>query len=104
MVFEGYDDNVKFPIPYLNHYVRYLQNDEHSDYIGTILRYNMPVQRLRAPDEIQCPYSNCNAKYFYWSIRTNMMPCPACRQIFSFDGNSVIKSGNRIDIIPSNVV
>ncbi len=49
MVFEGYDDNVKFPIPYLNHYVRYLQNDEHSDYIGTILRYNMSVQRLRAP-------------------------------------------------------
>jgi hypothetical protein len=101
MVFEHYRDNIKFPIPYLDHYVRYLQNDEHSNYIGKILGFNMPVQRLRAPDEIRCPYPNCNAKYYYWSKRTKMMPCPACRQIFSFDGNSIIKSGNRIDIIPT---
>lgn len=101
MVFEDYQDNIKFPIPYLDHYVRYSQNDEHSEYIGRILGYNMPFQKFRAPDGIRCPYSNCNAEYSYWSIRTKIMPCPACRQILKFDGKSIIKSGNRFDIIPS---
>jgi hypothetical protein len=68
MVFEDYQDNIKFPIPYLDHYVRYLQNEEHSQYIGKILGYNMPFQRFRSPDHIRCPYSSCNAKYSYWSI------------------------------------
>jgi hypothetical protein len=104
MVFEDYQDNIKFPIPYLDHYVRYNQTEEHSRYIGKILSYNMPLQRFRSPDRIRCPYSNCNAEYSYWSRRTKMMPCPACRQIFSFDGNSIVKSGNRIDIVPSNII
>lgn len=103
MVFEDYDDDVKFPIPYLDHYVRYIQNDEHSDYIGSILGHIMPTQRLRAPDNIRCPHPNCNAGYSYWSVRTKVMHCPACRQIFTFDGDSILKWGNKIDIIPSNI-
>lgn len=101
MVFEDYDDYLKYPIPYLNHYVRHRQTDEHSRYIGSILGHNMPFQRLRSPDHIRCPYPNCNTEYSYWSHRRKMTPCPACRQIFTFDGNSIIKSGNRFDIIPS---
>jgi hypothetical protein len=58
----------------LNHYVRYSQNADHSEYIGRILGYNMPYQRFRAHDEIKCPYPNCNAEYSYWSIRKKMMP------------------------------
>jgi hypothetical protein len=94
MVFEDYDDNIKYPIPYLNHYVRDRQTEEHSRYIGSILGHNMPFQRLRSPDHIRCPYPNCNTEYSYWSHRRKMTPCPACRQIFTFDGNSIIKSGN----------
>lgn len=103
IVFEEYDNPICFPIPYLNHFVRYVQDNEHSRYIGQILKDNMPFQRYIAPDEIHCPYTHCNAVYYYWSIRRRMH-CPVCRGIFDPDEDLNLTRNNRFDFMPSNLV
>lgn len=83
VVFEEFKDNIDFPIPYLTDYVRYqLDNKEHLQKIGQVLKMIMP-SRLMAPDVLQCLHSNCNAVYYFWSVR-KPMHCPACRQEITF--------------------
>ena len=103
MVFEDYEDPINFPIPYLDHFVRYKQDEDHSWYIVRVLRDNMPVQRYVAPDIIRCPYSDCNAEYSYWSIRERMY-CPVCRGNFIPGQHVILRRGDRSNIMPSNVL
>jgi hypothetical protein len=83
-VFEEYEDNIQFPIPFVTDYVRYdLDSLEHLRSIGQILYDSLPTRKYLAPEVIQCPYSNCNSVYSYWSALTNMH-CPVCRQEIEF--------------------
>jgi hypothetical protein len=102
IVFEDYEDPIEYPVPYLDHFVRYKQDKDHSRYIGQILRYNMPIQQAIAPYKIRCPYTHCNAVYSYWSIR-NRMHCPACRGIFTPGADRILTRGNTDQFMPSNV-
>jgi hypothetical protein len=77
-VFEEYGPNIRFPIPYVTDYVRYiLDNDEHLRIIGEILKANLTARMSNQPS-IKCPHSSCNAVYYYWSTATQIH-CPVCR-------------------------
>ncbi|MGB7632792.1 MAG: hypothetical protein WBL68_03650 [Nitrososphaeraceae archaeon] len=102
IVFEDYDEPIVFPVPYVNHFGRYKQDNEHFRYVGQKLRYNMPIQQTIAPYVIQCPYIHCNAEYFYRSIR-NRMHCPVCRQIFSPEDQILVR-GDTDRFMPSSIV
>jgi hypothetical protein len=103
MIFEDYEDPIEFPILYLDHFVRYRQDEEHSWYIVKMLRDNMPVQKDLASDKIRCPYTDCNAEYSYWSIREKMY-CPVCRGNFIPGQDVILRKGERSNFMPCNVV
>lgn len=103
VVFEDYYNPIDFPVPYLNHFVRYRLDGKHSKYFGQIVKENMPVQKYMAPDVIRCPNPNCNAVFYYWSVWIEMH-CPVCREDFEVDEESDIKRGNRFDFMLSNIV
>lgn len=101
IVFEEYFTPIDFPVPFLNHFVRYRFDDDHARYIGRIVRDNMPSQRYMAPDVVKCPNPKCNAIFSYWSFWYEMH-CPVCTRKF---GQEAIKErGDRDNYMPSNVV
>ena len=66
----NFNDTVQFPVPYLNHYVRYNRNESNSKYIMRLLKDNIPVQKNMVPVKtIKCPYPHCRVEYIYWNIR-----------------------------------
>lgn len=107
--FENPNDIVPFPVPFLDHYVRYRQDDSNSNYIAKLLRDNILPPKDLLPVKIRCPYIHCRAEYTYWIFRAmeieERMPCPACRGLFRpyVDINKNLTRDNRFDIMPSNV-
>ena len=102
---ENLNDIVPFPIPFLNHYVRYRQDESNSNYIARLLRGNIP--RDVFPMNIKCPYVHCRAEYAYWILRKTeieeRMPCPACRGLFRPSVDENLTRDNSFDFMPSNV-
>ena len=87
-----FNDIVHFPVPYLNHYVKYKQDSTdttNSRYIGELLKiiaFNTHYSREIFPQHVKCHWDHCNAQYLYWNknrILPELMPCPVCRGIFS---------------------
>lgn len=103
IVFEEYFDPIDFPVPYLNHFVRYRFDNDHARYIGQIVKDNMPTQKYMAPDVVKCPNPKCNAVFNYWSLWVEMY-CPVCRRNLGADEEANIEGGNRYDCMPSNIV
>jgi hypothetical protein len=98
-VFEDYNDNIPFPIPFVTDYVRYnLGEIEHLRNIGQMLHDSLPIRKVMPPDGIRCPHANCNAVYSYWSDRINMQ-CPVCRQTINFKRPVSRKNPYRFDRI-----
>ncbi|HZD36310.1 MAG TPA: hypothetical protein VE130_14000 [Nitrososphaeraceae archaeon] len=102
---------VEFPIPYLDHYVRYKQDTNESGFIGMMLKmlsFNMPFTKEISPQSIKCTYAHCNAKYFYWNrnrILPETMPCPVCRGLFRPGVDEIKTRDSRSDErMPSGVV
>ena len=102
IVFEEYFDPIEFPVPYLNHFVRYRFDNDHARYIGQIVKDNMPSQKYMAPDVIQCPNPKCNAVFNYWNLWVEMH-CPVCTKKIGADQDAMKKRGNRYDYMPSNI-
>jgi hypothetical protein len=105
----NFNDIVQFPVPYLNHYVRYNRNESNSKYNLRLLKDNIPVQKNMVPVKtIKCPYPHCRAEYVYWNIRKmnreESMYCPACRLTFrpfiDINLRKPVSSGH----MPNNVV
>jgi len=84
-VFEPFNYNIKFPVPYLNHYVLYdMDQKSHLDYIRRIMEGYKPVLLIRrnipqGVAEITCPYDNCRVSFRLHS-KVDRFECPACRQ------------------------
>ena len=88
-VFEQYDADIQFPVPYLNHYLLYkLGNIDHFQYIrekvSAYTRF-LPAMRDRIilsdnPEYVECQHENCGASYYFHS-RAEKIKCPACRQL-----------------------
>ena len=105
----NFSDIVQFPVPYLNHYVQYKQDNHNSNYIGKLLRYNIPIPKDLTPIKyIRCPYTHCRAEYVYWNIqgmkREDDMYCPACRYSFKPFIDTNLRRPDRSGPMPSNVV
>jgi len=88
-VFEQFDADIQFPVPYINHYVQYaLGNIDHFQYIkekvSAYTRF-LPAMRDRIilaanPEYIECQYEKCGASYYFHS-HAEKIKCPACRQL-----------------------
>jgi len=106
--FENLNDTVPFPIPFLDHYVRYKQDDSNSNDIGRLLRDNILSPKDMVPVKIiRCPYTHCRAKYTYWIFRKigieERMPCPACRGLFRPFVDKNLTREDRSDHMPAGV-
>ncbi len=78
-VFEPIQSNIKFPIPYLNHYMQYeLEYDR--EYITSIVKA-YEKSKVEPPDGfiVKCSYDNCKLP-FILHTKTYSFNCPACRQ------------------------
>ena len=78
-VFEPIQSNIKFPIPYLNHYMQYeLEYDR--EYITSIVKA-YEKSKVEPPDGfiVKCSYDNCKLP-FMLHTKTYSFNCPACRQ------------------------
>ena len=81
-VFEQIDIPVRFPVPYLNHYVLYdPKNREHLDYIRGVIEIYKQAPFLRKIPfyaRINCPNNGCKISF---SLHTEMkeFECPSCR-------------------------
>jgi hypothetical protein len=102
IVFEEYSTPIEFPVPFLNHFIRFRFNYDHARYIGQIVKDNMPSQKYMAPDVVECPNLRCNAVFNYWSLWYEMH-CPVCTVKFGADQNEIKKRGDRYDYMPSNI-
>jgi hypothetical protein len=105
----NFNDIIQFPVPYLNHYVRYEQDDSNSNYIGKLLRDIIAIQNNLTPIKaIRCAYTHCRAEYVYWNIRgmkrEDGMYCPACRYLFRPFIDTNLRKPDRSGPMPSNVV
>jgi hypothetical protein len=81
-VLEDYDDNIRFPVPYVSDYVRIeLGNAEDIRRIGGITNdyFGTKERNLSPNDRVSCPHKNCNAVYNYWGLPVELN-CPVCRQ------------------------
>jgi len=83
-VFEQFDIPVRFPVPYLDHYVLYdPKNRGHLDYIRSIIEAYKPIPILRkfpeAYTEITCPNKECEISFL---LHTEIaeFECPSCRK------------------------
>ncbi len=78
-VFEGFNEFIKFPIPYVTDYCLYdLESIPHLQYIGeTFTKLYVNNQVILPPRRIKCHL--CNAEYNLWSNIT-CINCPVCRQ------------------------
>jgi hypothetical protein len=84
-VFEPLQYDVKFPVPFLNHYVLYEVNERtHMDYIRAIMEGYKPALQLmrRIPQgtaDVVCPNDHCKVVF---RLHTDVKEfyCPACRQ------------------------
>jgi len=83
-VFEQLQHPIRFPVPYLNHYVLYDPNNRtHLDYIRGIMEAYKPFPPLRRiPQgirEVACPYDDCKIKF---KLHTDVKEfnCPTCRR------------------------
>jgi hypothetical protein len=83
IVFEDYEDDIYFPVPFLTDYIRYSQSEIHSHKIGEALKKILSNEMIMAPDGIQCRNPKCNAIYRFWSDRS-ILPCPVCRKKFDY--------------------
>jgi hypothetical protein len=105
--FENLNDIVPFPIPFLNHYVRYKQDDSNSNFIARLLSGDVLLPKEFPGKNIRCPFAHCRAKYTYRIFRAmgkeERMPCPACRGLFRPSVDRYLTRDNRSDIMPSNV-
>jgi len=82
-VFEEFGKFIKFPIPFVTDYVIYtLEDVKHLQFLGSLFKqeivYPNTAKKLH-PENIVCPYENCNASYRLWS-KTNSINCPVCRR------------------------
>jgi hypothetical protein len=80
-VFEEYNTEIKFPVPYVTDYgqyqigrVEYLRY--YSNLFGNLFLLN---HRIAPPGVFNCPYEDCNAVYRYWS-QLERFNCPVCRR------------------------
>ncbi len=103
MVFEEYSTPIEFPVPFLNHFVRFRFNEDHARYIGHIVRDNMPSQKYMALDVVKCSNPKCNAVFNYWSLWVEMH-CPVCTKKLGADTEENMKRGNRYRYMPANIV
>lgn len=92
IVFEEYEYDINFPIPYVSDYCRYNIDDNLVGTIGNMLAQRI-LQRLQPQRAIQC--QGCYARYYYWNDDL-LERCPVCRR-------STTQRRNRIDLRLSNV-
>ncbi len=81
-VFEDFNEFIPFPIPFVTDYCQYvLDRDDDVKYIGQILEeIFVKFTRIIKPVAfLQCPHTNCNAQFNYWS-GMKLINCPVCRQ------------------------
>lgn len=102
IVFEEYFDPIKFPVPFLNHFIRFRFDNDHARYIGQIVKGIVPRQKYMAPDLIKCPNPKCNAVFNYWSLWYEMH-CPVCTRKFGAAQNEITQRGSRDNYMPSNI-
>lgn len=105
----NFNDIVQFPVPYLDHYVRYNQDETNSRYIRRLLKDNISSPKNMVPIKaIRCPYEHCRAEYIYWNIervsKEESMYCPACRYPFRPFIDINLKKPDRSGRMPGNVV
>jgi hypothetical protein len=88
-VFEPFNSHIKFPIPFLNHYVLYdLNQRNHLDYIRKIMegyKTVLPIMRKisQGVADITCPYDTCGVTFRLHS-EVKQFECPACRKTIEF--------------------
>lgn len=97
-VFEEFNTDIKFPIPYLDFYMMYtIDNKDHFDFIRSLVKQYKDEEsligilfRLRVKDRFKfafkkviCPNPRCNA--FYYLLNTiREFKCPVCREPIHF--------------------
>jgi hypothetical protein len=87
-VFEQFNIPVRFPVPYLNHYLLYDPKDRTSfDYIRGITRTYKVTPFLRATPggyaEVTCPNDDCRISFRLHS-KVSEFECPSCRKKMKF--------------------
>ena len=87
-VFEQFNDDIHFPVPYVDHYVLYNLGDrDHFQFIRrkasayTLFFVGMKNNILMEdnPEYITCAHPSCGASYYLHSV-TERIKCPVCRQ------------------------
>jgi len=87
-VFEQIDIPVRFPVPYLNHYLLYdPKNRKHLDYIRVIISAYKVIPLFRkipvGYSYVICPNPKCQVSFL---LHTKMIEfeCPSCRKMMKF--------------------
>ncbi|WP_162858623.1 hypothetical protein [Candidatus Nitrosotenuis aquarius] len=88
-VFEEFDKNIQFPIPFVTDYVKYdLDNVDHLKILRQIfkekIQYPSGQQTIKPKQNVKCPWENCNAEYRFWSD-ADAINCPVCRRGITFN-------------------
>lgn len=84
-VFEPSNVNVRFPVPFLHHYVLYNLNDDHSRrYISHIVKAYETIPLFRSlphgVQDVTCGYDDCR-QIFRLHTRVQQFNCPTCRRV-----------------------
>lgn len=90
-VFEEFNKNIQFPIPFVTDYVQYNLDDiEHLKILKQIFKEKIQlpnsIQTRKPEHDVKCPYADCNAEYRCWSS-ANTINCPVCRRGITFNKN-----------------
>jgi len=81
-VFEPLEKTVRFPVPYLTHYMRYPLDQGAVKWLRDVLRDSDPRHLGMATE---CPYEDCKISFRYLSrLYTDDLWCPACRNYIRF--------------------
>lgn len=84
-VFEEYNKNIQFPVPYLTYYYPMWMDDYNIHHIKKIINLyevkNKLGERIYPTNTIVCPHYNCGIQFkMVFNEWEGVIQCPACRQ------------------------
>jgi len=82
-VFEPFDEDINFAVPYCTHYMRYVPTVKFLKWLRDKLRGDITTEKF-VP--VTCRHKDCKITFNYLSrFYTDSLNCPACRSVIHFE-------------------
>ena len=79
-VFEDWEDDVDFPVPFADFYARIHRNADNQRWLRGLVQEENYRSNLETLQPLTCPYQNCRAHFRSLNKFEELDQCPTCRR------------------------